>query len=41
MDKDSAYIAIAGDRLEDILKPSMKRYCFNEEKHLWFSRVDT
>lgn len=40
MDTDSAYMALSGDCLDDIIKPDMKdRYL--AEKHLWFPRTDT
>ncbi|XP_071847518.1 uncharacterized protein [Apostichopus japonicus] len=40
MDTDSAYISIAGNSLEEILKPNMNE-TFRAEKHLWFPRDDT
>ncbi|PIK33652.1 hypothetical protein BSL78_29538 [Apostichopus japonicus] len=40
MDTDSAYIAISGTSLEDVIKPEMRSF-FEQEKHLWFPRSDT
>ncbi|KAJ8034218.1 hypothetical protein HOLleu_20961 [Holothuria leucospilota] len=40
MDTDSAYLAISGDSLDDVIKPDM-RTAFDLEKHLWFPRTDT
>ncbi|KAJ8025632.1 hypothetical protein HOLleu_33244 [Holothuria leucospilota] len=40
MDTDSAYLAISGDSLDDVIKPDM-RNAFELEKHLWFPRTDT
>ena len=40
MDTDSAYMALSGDCLDDVIKPHMQeRYL--AEKHLWFPRTDT
>ena len=40
MDADSAYIAISGERVEDLVKSDMKDE-FNDEKCNWFPRTDT
>ena len=40
MDTDSAYLAISGDSLDDVIKPDM-RATFELEKHLRFPRTDT
>ncbi|XP_071793479.1 uncharacterized protein [Asterias amurensis] len=40
MDTDSAYLAISGENLDDVIKPDMKHQ-YLEEKHLWFPREDT
>ena len=40
MDTDSAYMALAGDSLEELVKED-KREAFAANKHLWFPRTDT
>ncbi|XP_071797162.1 uncharacterized protein [Asterias amurensis] len=40
MDTDSAYLAISGENLDDVIKPDMKQQ-YLEEKHQWFPREDT
>ncbi|KAJ8040703.1 hypothetical protein HOLleu_15076 [Holothuria leucospilota] len=40
MDTDSAYIAIAGDRLDDFVKPELRQVYEREKRH-WFPRTDT
>ena len=40
MDTDSAYLAISGDSLEDVVKPELKEE-FQQSKHLWLGRDDT
>lgn len=35
MDTDSAYLAISGASLEDVIKPDIESL-FEQEKHLWF-----
>ena len=40
MDTDSAYIAISGERVEDLVKSHVKVE-FNDEKCNWFPRTDT
>ncbi|XP_071805255.1 uncharacterized protein [Asterias amurensis] len=40
MDTDSAYIAIAGNNLESVIKPEMKEE-YEREKDKWFPRRDT
>ena len=40
MDTDSAYLAISGKNLDDVIKPDMKHQ-YLEEKHQWFPREDT
>ncbi len=40
MDTDSAYLAISGDSLDDVIKPGMKDK-YHREKHLWFPRQNT
>ena len=40
MDTDSAYIALAGESLEDLIKPNL-RESFCQEKTQWFPRYDT
>ena len=40
MDIDSAYIAISGERVEDLVKSDMKDE-FNDEKCNWFPRMQT
>ncbi|KAJ8031107.1 hypothetical protein HOLleu_27721 [Holothuria leucospilota] len=40
MDTDSAYIAIAADQLDDLVKPEL-REAYQKEKHHWFPRTDT
>ena len=40
MDTDSAYIALAGESLEDLIKPNL-RETFSQEKTQWFPRDDT
>ena len=39
-DTDSAYIAISGDSIEDLVKPEMKDE-FEVDKCIWFPRTDT
>ncbi|KAK3741920.1 hypothetical protein QZH41_001681 [Actinostola sp. cb2023] len=40
MDTDSAYIAISGESLEEVVRPELREK-FQEEKHLWLPRDDT
>ncbi|XP_072043754.1 uncharacterized protein [Amphiura filiformis] len=40
MDTDSAYIALAGESLEELVKPELRER-FHKEKHQWFPRTDT
>ncbi|KXJ14359.1 hypothetical protein AC249_AIPGENE21562 [Exaiptasia diaphana] len=40
MDTDSAYIAISGEKVEDLVRPELKDV-FEQEKHQWFPRTDT
>ncbi|XP_072016392.1 uncharacterized protein [Amphiura filiformis] len=40
MDTDSAYLAIAGDSLESLVKPELKD-AFERERSKWFPRTDT
>ncbi|KAJ8017821.1 Krueppel-related zinc finger protein 1 [Holothuria leucospilota] len=40
MDTDSAYIAIAAEKLDDLVKPELKEVYY-KEKHHWFPRTDT
>ena len=40
MDTDSAYLAISGDSLDDIVKPELKE-AFQQNKHLWLGKDDT
>ena len=40
MDTDSAYIAISGEHVEDLVKPEMM-YGFEIDKSNWFPRTDT
>ena len=40
MDTDSAYIAISGNCLEEVIKPSLKEE-FKKNRHLWLGRDDT
>ncbi len=40
MDTDSAYMAISGDSLDDVIKPGMKDQ-YHREKHMWFPRQNT
>ena len=40
MDTDSAYIAIAGDSVESLVKPEL-RGVFEADKCNWFPRTDT
>ena len=40
MDTDSAYMAVSGSSIEDIIKPDM-RAIYEKEKHFWFPRTDS
>lgn len=40
MDTDSAYIALAGESLEELVKPQLQTR-FHKEKYLWLPRTDT
>jgi hypothetical protein len=40
MDTDSAYFAISGNYLEDVIKPSLKVE-FKQNKQFWLGRKDT
>jgi hypothetical protein len=40
MDTDSAYVAISGNCLEEVIKPSLKDE-FKKNRHLWLGRDDT
>ena len=40
MDTDSAYIAIAANSIEDLVKPELREE-YNEDKVNWFPRTDT
>ena len=40
MDTDSAYIALAGESIEELVKPNLRER-FEEEKRMWFPRHDT
>lgn len=40
MDTDSAYMALSGDALEELVKREMRAE-YQREKHLWFPRDDT
>jgi hypothetical protein len=40
MDTDSAYFAISGNCLEQVIKPSLKK-AFKKNRHLWLGRDDT
>ena len=40
MDTDSAYIAVSGDSLDDLVRPKMRAE-FEVDKHNWFPRTDT
>ncbi|KAJ8020607.1 hypothetical protein HOLleu_40243 [Holothuria leucospilota] len=40
MDTDSAYIAIAAEKLDALVKPELKEI-YHREKHHWFPRTDT
>ena len=40
MDTDSAYIAIAGDSIESLVKPELSQE-FQQDKCNWFPRTDT
>ncbi len=40
MDTDSAYLALSGDKLEDVIKPHMKEE-YEKDKYNWFPNETT